>query len=228
VSEFSETLSQALSASSLSLRKLSERVGVNVATLSQVSSGVASPSPKVLKKLCEWFTPEKMGELPRNYAPELLTAHLRDAARASGLDTSRLVISFSSAKSRFDEFPDELSDTLYTLGRAAKVDWEFNWYLSSSKKLALEALANPKSEETFIKELGQRADEFARKQRELEASPEYPQILAIRDSEFEESISTDEHTPEERDRRRAIYYSSRKPFTEQYEAEQAALRTSRA
>jgi len=138
MTKFSQSLSKAVESTGLSLRKVSERVGIVPSFLSKLSTGAAAPSDNALKTLCERMAPDWIAELDHDWSKELLVAHLEDCAAASGLDLTHLQISLDGSQDhRFTEFPPSLSDTLYTLGQTAKADKEFAKMLETFEGMAL-------------------------------------------------------------------------------------------
>jgi len=138
MTKFSTALSKAISDTGLSLRKVSERIGLAPSFLSKLSTGGAGPSDNALRVLCERLTPSYFPELDHDWSKELLIAHLEDTATASGLDLSHLKISLDADQNRrFVEFSPSLADTLYILGKSAQADPQFASMLERLEDIGL-------------------------------------------------------------------------------------------
>jgi len=142
MTEFSNTLLSAITATQTSQRKISQQAEIDVSILSKVISGQMLPSANVLQKLCTHLNPQHFPHLTKDYSNELLIAYLRDCAKDSGLDTSELDIRIGphDPTRRFAEFPTPLADTLYALGKGAQADKEFANILDYFEPIALRHL----------------------------------------------------------------------------------------
>lgn len=143
MSEFATTLTDAITATKVSLREVSRTCEVDSSLLSRLCAGNLGPSSAVLKTLVAKLNPQIFEHLTSDHGPQLQLAYLRDCAQEVGVDLSTLRLSFAAAPedSWWDSLDPVLAARLRNLGIAAKEDKEFSEVLKDLEPLGLKLQA---------------------------------------------------------------------------------------